>query len=76
MGGAAVPGLHTVGGSSLLAPILHSTTKHDLLGPDGLFPDYLVIVVVGSERRKMFIFPKQHRTRNIIDCKCLCPQSE
>lgn len=62
MGGAAVPSLHTVGGSSLLTPILHSTTKHDLLCPDGLFPDYLVIVVVGNERRKMFIFPKQRGT--------------
>ncbi|KAM9527141.1 uncharacterized protein ACIB01_015232 [Guaruba guarouba] len=45
-----------------LLPILRGTIKHYLLGPDSLFPDYLVVVVVGNEKRKMFIFPKQHRT--------------
>lgn len=43
-------------------PILHGTTKLYLLGPDSLFPDYLVVVVVGNEKRKMFIFPKQRGT--------------
>lgn len=58
-----MPGLvHAVGGSSPLAPILRGTTKHDLLGPDSLFPDYLAIVVVGNKKGKMFIFPKQRGT--------------
>jgi len=43
-------------------PILRGTIKHYLLGPDSLFPDYLVVVVVGNEERTMFIFPKQHGT--------------
>lgn len=62
-GGAAVPGLvHTAGGSPALAPVPRGTTRHHLLGPDSLLPDDLVIVVVGNEKGKMFIFPKQRGT--------------
>lgn len=62
-GGAAVPGhAYTVGGSSPLTSHTPGAIKRYLLGPDSLFPDYLVVVVVGSKKRKMFIFPKQRGT--------------
>lgn len=58
-----MPGLvHTAGGSPALAPVPRGTTRHHLLGPDSLLPDDLVIVVVGNEKGKMFIFPKQRGT--------------
>lgn len=57
-------------------PPAHGTIQHDLPGPDSSFPDYLVVVAVGNEKRKMFISPKQRGTRNIMDCKCLWPQTE
>lgn len=43
-------------------PTPHGTIQQYLPGPDSLFPDYLVVVVVGNEKRKMFIFPKQRGT--------------
>lgn len=62
-GGAAVAGhVYTVGGSSPLTSHTPCPIKRYLLGPDSLFLDYLVVVVVGSKKRKMFIFPKQHGT--------------
>lgn len=54
--------LHTELGFPLLSlPPAHGTIQH-LPGPDSSFPDYLVVVVVGNEKRKMFISPKQHET--------------
>lgn len=46
----------------LSLPTLHGTIQHCLPGPDSLFPDYLVVVVVGNEKKKMFVFPKQRGT--------------
>lgn len=68
--------LHTQLGFPLLSlPPAHGTIQH-LPGPDSSFPDYLLLVVVGNEKRKMFISPKQHETLNIKDCRCLWPQTE
>lgn len=55
-GAAAVPGCAHTADFPLPSLPHPGTIQHYLPGPDTLFPDYLVVVVVGNEKEKCLFF--------------------